>query len=98
MRQLSYLVVSDPLRPHGLHQTPPSMGFSRQEYWSGLPFPFAGNLPDSGIKPTSWALIDALRLSHHGSLNNAKINPIMNVHTGWGGEEGATGHGFANPT
>ena len=34
-------------------QAPLSMGFSRQEYWSGLPFPPPGNLPDSGIKPTS---------------------------------------------
>ena len=33
------------------------MGFSRQEYWSGLPFPPPGNLPDPGIKPTSLALI-----------------------------------------
>ena len=33
-----------------------SMGFSRQEYWSGLPFPSPGNLPDSGIKPRSPAL------------------------------------------
>ena len=30
-----------------------SMGFSRQEYWSGLPFPSAGNIPDPRIKPTS---------------------------------------------
>ncbi|KAM7240254.1 hypothetical protein CapIbe_008160, partial [Capra ibex] len=29
------------------------MGFSRQEYWSGLPFPFQGDLPDPGIKPVS---------------------------------------------
>ena len=33
-----------------------SMGFSRQEYWSGLPFPSPGNLPDPGIKPRSPAL------------------------------------------
>ena len=33
------------------HQAPPSMGFSRQEYWSGLPFPFPGDLPDPGIEP-----------------------------------------------
>ena len=32
------------------HQAPPSMGFSRQEYWSGLPFPSPGDLPDPGIK------------------------------------------------
>ena len=32
---------------------PPSMGFSRQEYWSGVPFPFPGDLPDPGIEPRS---------------------------------------------
>ena len=35
------------------HQAPLSMGFSRQEYWSGLPGPPPGDLPDPGIKPTS---------------------------------------------
>ena len=38
------------------HQAPMSMGFSRQEYWSGLPFPSPGDLPDPGIKPGSSAL------------------------------------------
>ena len=37
-------------------QAPLSMGFSRQEYWSGLPFPSPGDLPDPGIEPTSPAL------------------------------------------
>ena len=37
-------------------QTLPSMGFSRQEYWSGLPFPSPGDIPDPGIKPVSPAL------------------------------------------
>ena len=37
------------------HQAPLSMGFSRQEYWSGLPFPPPGDLPDPKIKPTSLA-------------------------------------------
>ena len=37
------------------HQLPLSMEFSRQEYWSGLPFPIAGDLPDPGIKPVSLA-------------------------------------------
>ena len=37
------------------HQTPLSMEFSRQEYWSGLPFPSLGDLPDPGIEPTSLA-------------------------------------------
>ena len=35
------------------HQVPLSMGFSRQEYWSGLPFPSPGDLPHPGIKPIS---------------------------------------------
>ena len=35
------------------YQAPPSMGFSRQEYWNGLPFPSPGDLPNPGIKPTS---------------------------------------------
>ena len=38
------------------YQAPPPMGFSRQEYWSGLPFPSPGDLPDPGIKPGSPAL------------------------------------------
>ena len=43
------------------YQAPPSMGFSRQECWSGLPFPSPGDLPDPGIEPWSPALqADAL--------------------------------------
>ena len=38
------------------YQAPQSMGFSRQEYWSGLPFPSPGNLPHPGIEPRSPAL------------------------------------------
>ena len=38
------------------HQAPLSVEFSRQEYWSGLPFPSAGDLPDPGIEPMSPAL------------------------------------------
>ena len=38
------------------YQASPSMGFSRQEYWSGLPFPSPGDLPDPGIQPGSPAL------------------------------------------
>ena len=38
------------------HQAPWSMGFSRHEYWSGLPFPSPGNLPTPGIEPRSPAL------------------------------------------
>ena len=38
------------------YQAPPSMGFSRQEYWSRLPFPSPGDLPDPGIEPRCPAL------------------------------------------
>ena len=49
-------VVSNSVTPEdGSHQAPPSMRFSRQEYWSGLPFPTPGDLPDPGIKPTALA-------------------------------------------
>ena len=43
------------LRPHGLvaRQAPLSMGFPRQNYWSGLPFPSPGDLPDPRIEPVS---------------------------------------------
>ena len=40
----------------GACQTPPSMEFSRQEYWGGLPFSSPGDLPDPGIEPRSSAL------------------------------------------
>ena len=44
-----------------VHQAPLSMGFSRQEYWSGLPFPSPGDLPNPGITPRSPTLqADAL--------------------------------------
>ena len=51
-------VVSDSLRPHGLQPTRLfyPWGFSRQEDWSGLPFPSPGNLPNPDIKPVSPAL------------------------------------------
>ena len=47
-------VVSDSATPWTVaHQAPLSMGFPRQEYWSGLPFPTPEDLPDPGIKPVS---------------------------------------------
>ena len=48
--------MSDSLRPHGVLLAPPSIGFPRQEYWSGLPFPSPGKLPDPGIEPIFPAL------------------------------------------
>ena len=56
-------------------QAPQSMGFSRQEYWSGLPCPSPEDLPDQGIKPTTPALqADSLRLSHQRSPNQLYFN------------------------
>ena len=50
------------------YQAPPSMGFSRQECWSGLPFPFPGDLPDPEIEPGLPHCRQTLyRLSHQGS-------------------------------
>ena len=50
-------------------QAPLSMGFSRQEYWSGWPFPSPGDLPDPGMEPRSPALQGILYcLSPQGSL------------------------------
>ena len=52
------------------HQAPPPMGFSRQEYWSGLSFPSPGDLPNPGIKPRSPALqADALTSEPPGKPN-----------------------------
>ena len=49
-------------------QAPLSMGFSRQQYWSGLPFPFSEDLPDPEIKPRSPALqVDSLPFELQGS-------------------------------
>ena len=49
------------------HQASLSMGFSRKEDWSGLPFPSPGDLPDAGTEPTPPALqADSLLLSYQG--------------------------------
>ena len=51
------------------YQAPPSMGFSRQESWSGLPFPSPGDLPDPGIETRSSTLqADALTSEPPGKL------------------------------
>ena len=46
-------VMPDSLCPRVVRQAPPSMGFSRQEYWGGLPFSPPGDLPDPGMEPAS---------------------------------------------
>ena len=61
------------------HQAPLSMGFPRQDYWSGLPFLSPGDLPDPGIEPMSSALQADffLPLSHLGSMKALDINYNM---------------------
>ena len=59
------------------HQAPPSMGFSRQEYWSGLPFPSPGDLPNPGIEPRSPTLqADALTSAPPGKPLEMRIGEI----------------------
>ena len=68
-RVRAHSVVSDSVTPWTVaRQAPLSMGFSRQEYWSGLPCPPPGNLPNPGIESASPGLpADSLLLSHEGS-------------------------------
>ena len=54
MCRVSCSVVSDSATPWTVaHQAPPSMEYSMQECWSGLPFPSPADLPDPGIEPMS---------------------------------------------
>ena len=56
------------------HQAPLSMRFSRQEHWSGLPFPSPGDLPDPGIEPRSPDLqTDSLPSEPPGVLNSFAV-------------------------
>ena len=56
------------------------MGLSRQEYWSRLPFPFLGNLPNPGIERMSPALqADSLLLNHHGGPLLTQNTDLQNV-------------------
>ena len=66
----SHSVISDFATPWTVAlQALLSMEYSRQEYWTGLPFTPPGDLPDPGIKPESPALqVDSLPLSDEGSL------------------------------
>ena len=72
-------VVSDSATPWTVaHQAPLFMGFSRQEYWSGLPFPSPGDLPDPGIEPRSPALqADALPSEPQGNHLNLFSQPNL---------------------
>ena len=66
------------------YQAPPSMVFSRQEYWSGLPLPSPGDLPNPGMEPRSPALqADALTSEPPGKPSvhkRSKIGPVRFTH------------------
>ena len=60
------------------HQAPPSMGFSRQEYWSGVPFPSLEDLPDPWIKRRSLAFqADALTSEPPGKPRKKETLPLV---------------------
>ena len=80
---LSFKVVSNSLQPHGLQPTRlfSPWGFFRQEYWSGLPSPPPGDLPNPGIEPTSLIIsciwqVEPLPLAPSGKpkLHTVKCN------------------------
>ena len=59
------------------HQAPLSLGFSRQEYWSGLPCPLPGDLPNPRIKPRSPALqVDSLPSEPPGKPMNTRVGSL----------------------
>ena len=67
----SFLTLCDP-RAYIVRQTPLSMVFSKQEHWSGLPFPSPGALPNPGAEPVPLASpalqVESLLLCHMGGL------------------------------
>ena len=59
------------------HQSPLSMGFSRQEYWSGLSCPPPGDLPNPGIEPRSATLqVDSLLTEPPGEPKNTRVGSL----------------------
>ena len=63
-------------------QAPLSMGFPRQEYWSGLPFPSPGDLPNPGIKPTCLALARGFFIVEpSGKPITVATVTLTNIHT-----------------
>ena len=60
------------------------MGFSRQEYWIGLPFPSPGDLPNPGIKPKSPALpVDSLPSEPPGKPQEGRKDAQLALERGW---------------
>ena len=83
-------VLSDSATPWtAARQAPLSMGFSRQEYWSGYPFPSPGDLPNPGIEPRSPTLqVDSLPCEPPGKPQKHQCHPCVK---GWGETVRGTG-------
>ena len=106
---LSRSVVSNPATPWIVaHQAPLYMGFSRQEYWSGLAFPTPEDLPDPGMEPAppAWQvgslLLRHLRSQQHYSVIKKKTRVLihatiyMDLKGGMGSERNLTSCMFEN--
>ena len=77
VKSLSHVQLFGTLRT-AAYQAPPSMGFSRQGYWRGLPFPSPGDLPNPGIKPGSPALqVDSLPSEPPGKSSLREKYPFI---------------------
>ena len=61
------------------HQAPSSMGFPRQEYWSGLLFPSPGDLPNPGIEPKSPALAGGFFTAEPYGIVNCILMTAVNI-------------------
>ena len=81
---VSHSAVSNSVTPWTVaHQAPQSMEFSRWEYWSGLPFPSPGDIPDPGIKPGSAALqADSLLSEPPGKVPTLLIHKLAGMMEG----------------
>ena len=97
-------LLSDSLQPYGAHQAPLSMGFSRQEYWRGLPRPPPGDLSDPGMHPLLPVSLllqaDSLPTGQPGKLGLIKevikiTLPYFYLLVMWQGETFNSTHGVA---
>ena len=70
-------ILQAKLQQYGNHQAAPSMGFSRQEYWSGFPCPTPGDFPNTGIEPRSPTLqADSLPTEPQGKPQNTGVGSL----------------------
>ena len=94
---VSCFVVSDSVTPWTVvQQAPVSMGFSKQKYPSGLPFPSPGDLPDPGIEPGAPALQEDSLLSEPPGWDTNGITAVRALETSWAA--GSRGYSYSHGT